>query len=62
MTNKRGKRMRSHKTLAEILDDITTAALRRQAQVEHEPIEDETLDLEDILLAQYRAKRWLEEQ
>jgi hypothetical protein len=54
--------MRSHKTLAEILDDITTAALRRQAQVEHEPIEDETLDLEDILLAQYRAKRWLEEQ
>jgi hypothetical protein len=54
--------MRTHKTLAEILDDITTAALRRQAQVEHESLDDEEyLDLEDILLAQYRAKRWLEE-
>jgi hypothetical protein len=57
--------MRTHKTLAEILDEITTTALARQAKAkatEHESLDDEEyLDLEDILLAQYRAKRWLEE-
>jgi hypothetical protein len=58
--------MRTHKTLAEILDDITTTALARQAKaapMEHESLDDEEyLDLEDILLAQYRTKRWLEDQ
>jgi hypothetical protein len=58
--------MRTHKTLAEILDDITTTALARQAkaaQIEPECLDDEEyLDLEDILLAQYRTKRWLEDQ
>jgi hypothetical protein len=58
--------MRTHKTLAEILDDITTTALARQAkaaQVEPECLDDEEyLDLEDILLTQNRTKRWLEDQ
>jgi hypothetical protein len=58
--------MRTHKTLAEILDEITTLAIARQAKakaMEHESLDDEEyLDLEDILLAQFRTKQWLEDQ
>jgi hypothetical protein len=55
--------MRTHVTLTEIIDDIVRRHKVRQAQVEHEALDDEEyLDLEDILLAQNRTKRWLEDQ
>jgi hypothetical protein len=54
--------MRTHVTLTEIIDDIVRRHKARQAQVEHEALDDEEyLDLEDILLTQNRTKRWLEE-
>jgi hypothetical protein len=55
--------MRTHVTLTEIIDDIVRRHKTRQTQIEHEALDDEEyLDLEDILLAQNRTKRWLEEQ
>jgi hypothetical protein len=53
--------MRTHKTIAEILNDLATVVLARQAKVELEPLEDEHIELGDLLPVQYRSKPWLED-
>lgn len=51
-----------NKTLAELLDEIAETALARQAKVEHEPIEPESINIGDLLPVQQRSKPWLEQE
>jgi hypothetical protein len=61
-TTERSKVITMNKTLAELLDEIAETALARQAKVEHEPIEPESINIGDLLPVQQRSKPWLEQE